>query len=201
IAARTGDAPDDALQVIATGHQWWFEFEYPEYDLVTANELYLPVDRPVEVVLRSTDVIHSFWVPQLAGKVDMVPGHENRLFFTPFEAQEEAYFAQCAEFCGLSHANMRFRVFVREQADFDQWVAAQQADAVQPEEGLAAEGAQIFQSSACVGCHTIRGTAAQAQVGPDLTHVGSRTTLASAMMENTPENMARWLLDPPAVKP
>lgn len=199
IVDTTGDAPDDALVVLARGHQWWFEFEYPELGLITANELHIPVDRAVSVRLQSNDVIHSFWVPQLSGKVDMVPGRENHLFFTPNEAGE--YLGQCAEFCGLSHANMRFRVFVESPADFDAWVASTQQDAIEPTDELALAGQQEFTTGACIGCHAVRGTIAAARVGPELTHVGSRTTIASGIMDNTPENMARWLRNPPAVKP
>jgi cytochrome c oxidase subunit II len=191
----------DVLEVVAIGHQWWFEFQYPELDIVTANELYIPVDRPVSITLQSVDVIHSFWVPRLAGKVDMIPGHSNHLWFTPQQVQEEPYLGQCAEFCGLSHANMRFRVFVRSQGDFDDWVQRQQ-EGVQPEAEAAIEGQQQFTQSGCVGCHTVRGNeAAVGVVGPDLTNFGERWTLGSAMMDNTEANLRAWLRDPQAVKP
>jgi len=199
VIKTTGDAPEGALEVIATGHQWWFEFEYPELGVTTANEMHVPVGRAVNVKLRSVDVIHSFWVPQLTGKTDMVPGHDNRLWFTP-EVEGE-FRAQCAEFCGTSHANMRFRVFVRSQGDFEAWVANQKKDRVAPTADLAKQGEQVFLTGACVGCHVVRGTAAAARVGPELTHVGERTTIASALLDNTPENMARWLRNPPAAKP
>lgn len=199
IVDTTGDAPEGALEIVATGHQWWFEFEYPGQGVITANELHIPVDRPVSIRLKSVDVIHSFWAPQLSGKVDMVPGHENHLFFTPNEVGE--YLGQCAEFCGTSHANMRFRVFVDTQADFDAWVASLQQERIQPADELAVAGEQVFTTGACIGCHTLRGTIAAARVGPDLTHVGGRTTLAAGIMDNTPENMARWLRNPPGVKP
>lgn len=202
VAKITGAAPADALQVRAIGHQWWFEFQYPELGITTANELHVPVDRPVEVTLESIDVIHSFWVPQLAGKIDMVPGHTNRLWFTPNEARADAYLGQCAEFCGTSHANMRFRVFVDTQADFDAWAAAEGAPASAPTAELALQGMQQFTNSGCVGCHTVSGNdLAQGKVGPNLTHVGSRTTIAAGMMDNTTENLTRWLSDPPGVKP
>ena len=198
IVDTTGDAPDNSLELVATGNQWWFEFEYPGLGVVTANELHLPVNQSVNVELRSNDVIHSFWVPQLTGKTDMVPGHDNRLWFTPEE--EGVYLAQCAEFCGTSHANMRFRVFVQSQADFDAWVEAQIADRIAPEGDLAVAGEAIA-TTICAACHTIRGTNAAAQIGPDLTHVGSRTTIASGMLENNTENLRAWLADPPAEKP
>ncbi len=200
IAQTTGDAPDGSLRVTATGHQWWFQFEYPELGVVTASDLHLPVDTPVSVTLNSGDVIHSFWVPQLSGKVDMVPGHDNHLWFTPHTPGE--YLGQCAEFCALSHANMRFRVFVHTQEDFDAWVQSQLAEAQEPTEELALAGMQQFTMSGCIGCHTVRGNPlAMGVIGPDLTHFGSRTRLAGAMVENTPEQLHRWLADPPAMKP
>lgn len=200
IAETTGDAPEGALAVHATGHQWWFEFEYPELGVVTASDLHLPVGQAISVTLKSGDVIHSFWVPQLSGKVDMVPGHENHLWFTP--NTPGTYLGQCAEFCALSHANMRFRVIVHTQADFDAWVQAQLAEAATPTEGLAAEGAQLFTIKGCIGCHTVRGNALAAGVlGPDLTHFASRTRLAGAMTENTEAELRRWLVNPPAMKP
>ncbi len=195
-----GEAPEDALEVIATGHQWWFEFEIPELGVVTANELHLPVDRPVNITLHSVDVIHSFWVPRLMGKKDMVPGHANEMWFTPTEVGE--FRGQCAEFCGLSHANMRFRVFVQSESDFQAWAAAQAADAATSEDEAIVAGAEQFTQSGCIGCHVVRGNPlAAGQVGPDLTHVGSRATIASATLPNTTEDLAAWLRNPPAVKP
>jgi len=198
IIDTTGDAPDDSLEVVATGHQWWFEFNYPDLELTTANELHIPVGTPINVELRSIDVIHSFWVPRLSGKVDMVPGHDNKLWFTPEETG--VYLGQCAEFCGTSHANMRFRVFVDSQADFDAWVAAQTADAA-PAEGELAMAGESIATTTCAGCHTIRGTTAAGQIGPDLTHVNSRTTIAAGLLENDTENLRAWLDNPPAEKP
>ena len=194
--------PADALQVVAIGHQWWFEFQYPELGITTANELHVPVDRAVYVTLESKDVIHSFWVPQLSGKVDMVPGHKNHLWFTPTQARPEAYLAQCAEFCGVSHANMRFRVFVQSAADFDAWAGNAKAARIAPATDIAQSGEQQFTASGCVGCHTVQGNAtAVGKIGPDLTHFGGRTTMAAGIMDNTSENVRRWLADPQAVKP
>ena len=198
IIDTTGDAPDDSLEVVATGNQWWFHFEYPELGVVTANELHLPVGVPVNVELRSKDVIHSFWVPQLAGKVDMVPGHDNRLWFTP--EVTGVFLGQCAEFCGTSHANMRFRVFVDTQEDFDAWVAQQRAGAAPASGDLATAGEGIA-TTICAACHEIRGTRAAAQTGPDLTHVASRTTIASGILENNTANLRAWLANPPGEKP
>lgn len=197
--------PADALKVEAIGHQWWFEFRYLDETgktvLTTANELHLPEGKAVAVDLRSVDVIHSFWVPAIAGKVDMVPGHDNKISFTATKARPEPYLGQCAELCGLSHANMRFRVFVHTPADFETWLADQQKEAVSPAGDLAAEGEQIFAQSSCIGCHTIRGTSAQGTIGPDLTHVGSRTTIASGVLENNAQNLSRWIHNSADVKP
>ena len=199
---------DDALEVTAVGRQWWFEFVYhglgPDGgDLVTANELHLPAGRAVFVNLRAEDVIHSFWVPQLAGKVDMVPGHENDLWFTPNvdAVREEAYLGQCAEFCGTSHANMRFRVFVDSPADFEAWVANENADGAEPTSDLARQGQEIFLRSACIGCHTVKGTTAPGVIGPSLTHVGNRSTIAAGILDNDVDSLVAWISNPDREKP
>lgn len=190
----------DALQVTVVGYQWWWGFEYPDQQIVTANEMRIPAGQPVQLTLESNDVIHSFWVPRLAGKVDVVPGRYNTMWL---QADEPGiYYGQCAEFCGTSHANMRFRVIALEQSEWDDWVSDRQSvETFVAESDLVAEGERIFMSTACVSCHTIDGTSAQGNVGPDLTDFSSRTTLAAGMMDNTPENVAAWLTDPPAVKP
>ncbi|MGH7392371.1 MAG: cytochrome c oxidase subunit II [Candidatus Rokuibacteriota bacterium] len=190
-------APRGALEVIVRGWQWWWEFRYPTLAVVTANELYLPLGRPVRLVLEGPDVIHSFWVPQLGGKRDVVPGRINHISLTP-EAVGE-YSGQCAEFCGVSHANMGLRVIVVTPEEFDGWVAAQRAPPAEPE-GAAAEGKAVYAALACVGCHTIAGVSAGA-LGPDLTHFGSRRTVAAGLLPNTPDTLAAWLRDPQAVKP
>ena len=194
------DPPDNAIEVQVTGYQWWWEFVYEGMNITTANELHVPVGRPISIKLRSNDVIHSFWVPQLFGKEDMVPGHENTLWFTPNEAREEPYLGQCAELCGISHANMRFRVFVHTQEDFDAWARQAASDRAAPT-GAAAEGEQAFLSSPCIGCHTIQGTIAQAKIGPNLTNFGSRTTLGAGMVPNTPENLKAWISRSQDIKP
>ena len=211
--------PEGAIRVEAIGHQWWFEFRYTDLGIVTANEMRVPVDRPVYVALRSEDVIHSFWIPKLVGKVDMVPGREHAVLFTPNEVRDEAYLGQCVEFCGTSHANMRFRVFVDEQADFDAWVEAQLAPPVAAEvlSELAQEGAALFQNpilalgvTPCVGCHTVKGTPAVGLIGPDLTHVASRSTLFAGIRDGfassedpdrVERELQRWISNPDDIKP
>jgi len=200
IVQTEGDAPEGAHEVTAIGHQWWFEFEYPEEGIVTATDLHLQVGQPVQVSLLSDDVIHSFWVPRLMGKKDMMPGHENQLWFTPTETG--VFLGQCAEFCGLSHAKMRFRVIVHSPEDYAAWVESAQAAAAEPEDELAQRGLEVFSNPAsqCVACHTIEGVSS-GDIGPNLTQVGSRSTLAGGWLDNTPENMADWIADPASVKP
>jgi cytochrome c oxidase subunit 2 len=196
---RTQAAPPrDALEVTVRGHQWWWEFQYPALQIATANELHVPAGQPVALVLDGPDVIHSFWVPQLGGKRDVVPGRLNRLTFTAETPGE--YRGQCAEFCGVSHANMGMRVIVDGPDAFARWVAAQKVEPPEPPAGPAADGKAIFAQSACVGCHTIRGVSSGA-LGPDLTRFGSRHTLAAGILPNTVENVAAWIKDPPAIKP
>jgi cytochrome c oxidase subunit 2 len=196
---RTQAAPPrDALEVRVLGRQWWWEFRYPTLAIVTANELHVPAGQPVALVLDGPDVIHSFWVPQLGGKRDVVPGRLNRLTFTAETPGE--YRGQCAEFCGVSHANMGMRVIVDAPEAFARWVVAQKAEPPEPAAGPAADGKAIFAQSACVGCHTIRGVSSGA-LGPDLTTFGSRHTLAAGILPNTVDNVAAWLKNPPALKP
>jgi cytochrome c oxidase subunit II len=189
--------PPNALEVTVRGWQWWWEFRYPSLDVVTANELHLPVGRPVVFHLDGLDVIHSFWVPQLGGKRDVVPGRLNRLSYTPERTGE--FWGQCAEFCGASHANMGLRVIVQEPGAFDRWVAAQTALPPEPD-GAAAEGKGVYTRSACVGCHTIRGVS-EGRLGPDLTHFGSRALFGAGMWPTTADHVVAWLKDPPALKP
>ena len=192
---------DGGLLVEATGHQWWFEFEYPEYGITTANELHIPVGEPINFALNSVDVIHSFWVPKLAGKVDMVPNNDNTMWFQAREPGE--YLGQCAEFCGVSHADMRLKVVALPRADFDAWVAAQQAPAVESADPLAQAGKEIFFSveAGCRGCHTIDGSSARGRIGPNLTHFASRSDFAGGIIENSQQNLRAWLEDPEEMKP
>lgn len=194
----------DALVVEVVGHQWWWEFRYPEFDIVTANEFHIPVGRTIDLRLTSADVIHSFWIPRLAGKRDVVPGRENILWFKPDSVGR--FVGQCAEFCGLSHALMKLEAVVDAPADFEAWVRGQNTPAtgLDEENALAAlvdQGRDVLMRAGCIACHRIDGTRAQGILGPDLSHVGSRRTIAAGILENTTENMERWLRDPAAVKP
>lgn len=190
----------DTLRVQVVGHQWWWEFRYPDLgeNVVTANEVHLPLGRTAVFELRSADVIHSFWIPKMGSKMDVVPTRLNHMWFTPQETGE--FYGQCVEFCGLQHANMRLRLFVDSPADFDRWVGQQRANASTPTGAQAQRGAALFQAAPCAGCHTIRGTNARGTLGPDLTHVGSRSTIAAGVANNTLENMIRWIGDPQEVK-
>jgi cytochrome c oxidase subunit II len=191
--------PEGSLQVTVTAKQFWWEYEYPDLGVITANEMHIPADVPVFVRIESDDVIHSFWVPRLAGTQDAVPGRTNTVLLQADEPDRK-YLGQCKEFCGLSHANMRLIVYTHTQEDFDDWAADQAADAA-PATGAAADGEKIFLEAGCVNCHTIRGTEAAGATAPDLTHFGSRTTFAGAIFDNNEEELAAWLRDPPAVKP
>ncbi len=260
----THDVPEaekgNALDVTATGYQWWFKFEYPtelvklpaggEAPLVTGNELVVPAGRPIRVHLRTVDVIHSFWIPKLAGKVDMMPNRPNFLWFKA--DRPGYYYGQCAEYCGESHAIMKFRVIALDQADYDQWLTKQkqparsvtastlvaaveqprvqfadykindgralagspqfdadplaawrklQEPAAAENAGLIATGRKLFQDKTCVACHTVRGHEGIGITGPDLTRIGSRSTIAAGVLENTPERLAQWLHDPNHFKP
>ncbi|MDG1990735.1 MAG: cytochrome c oxidase subunit II [Dehalococcoidia bacterium] len=206
------DAPANALQIDVVGKQWWFEFKYPELNITTANEIHIPVNRPVSFNIESSDVIHAFWIPQLGGKVDMMPGHLNKMWFTPTEARKNAYLGQCTEFCGTSHANMLFRVFVDEQEDFDKWVLSQQQNGMKAQSELAKEGEKLILNNiafvtdngtaiGCVTCHKIEGTNAMGMLAPDLTHIASRSTIAAGRYENTKENLIKWISNPSRMKP
>ena len=191
--------PANALQVTVIGHQFWWEYRYDDLGITTANELSIVAGKPVEMTLESIDVIHSYWIPPLAGKTDVIPGRENHM---SFEADKPGtYLGQCTEFCGLSHANMRARAIAYTQADFDSWVARQKSAAVTPPEGSqAAAGLALFNGKGCAGCHTVEGVS-QGKVGPNLTHLQSRTTFAGSIFTLNEDNLRTWLEDPPGVKP
>ncbi len=198
-ALRSASAPEgDALPVVAIGHQWWWEFQYPNQGALTANELHIPVGQPVHVQLESADVIHSFWIPRLNGKTDLIPGKTNYLWLHAQEA--DTYLGQCAEFCGIQHAWMLLRVVAQAPADFDAWVANERQPAAAPAAAVA-QGQQLFTQRTCINCHTIQGTSARGTVGPDLTHMGSRQTIGAGVLDNTLDNMRRWLKNPQAIKP
>jgi len=192
-------ADEDVVTIKAIGNQWWWAFEYPELGITTANELHIPTDRPVRIELESTDVIHSFWVPQLGWKLDMIPGRTNVMNFTVDTAG--TYDGACTEFCGAQHAWMRLKVVASPNADFTAWSAREAADATSPSSLIARDGESTFMLESCAACHTVKGTAAQGKVGPDLTHFGSRETIGAGVLENTPENLEAWLRDPQAYKP
>lgn len=186
-----------------TGHQWWWDIEYegatPDQSIRTANEIYVPVGQPVTVKLAASDVIHSFWVPSLTGKQDLIPGQDNEIQFTA--GREGVYRGQCAEFCGWQHAHMGLWVRALPAADFRMWQAAQRAPAAMPDSALSVKGGAIFQQKACALCHTIRGTEAGSRVGPDLTHFASRQSIASATLSMSRGNIAAWIVDPQGIKP
>jgi cytochrome c oxidase subunit 2 len=201
--ART---PDDALNVTLVAKQFWWEYRYTDYkpDLFAANELHIPTGRDIRITedgtLGTADVIHSWWVPKLSGKTDFVPGRVNKL---TLKADEPGtYLGQCAEFCGLSHANMRLRVIAESPEDFDRWVAEQrQPGPPEPaEDSVEGQGRAVFEAKGCAGCHTVTGFS-RGKVGPDLTHLYSRQTFAGASLDLNADNLRRWLHNPPAVKP
>jgi cytochrome c oxidase subunit 2 len=260
-----GAARADALQVEVTGHQWWWEFRYPQYGVVTANELYLPIGRTVSFALTTHDVLHSFWIPALGGKRDLVNNRTNHLWFTPDSTTEDAFNGFCAEFCGMSHANMRFRAFAVTSEQFASWIAHQQSPAVftpapatpppppsatktaarpgtatqtqaQPApmqagfvsfarermprytipqtpippgltfdttlKGDPVNGASLVTRGACIGCHTINGVPGMVAItGPNLTHVGSRLTIAAGLFPNDTRHLAAWIKNSRAMKP
>ncbi|HJZ73382.1 MAG TPA: cytochrome c oxidase subunit II [Vicinamibacterales bacterium] len=201
-AIQDAPQPPTAVEVTVIGHQFWWEYEYQALGVVTANELHLPVSdpsrpRPTVLTLLSADTDHSFWIPQLAGKTDLIPNRVNHLWMDP--QRTGIFLGQCAQYCGLQHAKMLQRVSVDTRDEFDAWIRAQQAPAM--EDASALSGRRVFETTACINCHTVRGTAANGRFGPDLTHLMSRATIASGVAENTPENLRLWLRDPDAIKP
>jgi len=194
--------PGNAVQVIAIGHQFWWEYRYPGLKVVTANELHVPVSDPAHptptfITLLSADTDHSFWVPRLAGKTDLIPNHPNTMWFDP--QQTGLYLGQCAQYCGTQHAKMLLRVYVQSGREFNRWIEEQS----QPAQASAAvsEGKRIFETTACINCHAVTGTVADGRFGPDLTHLMSRETIAAGAAPNTLENLRLWIKNPEAIKP
>jgi cytochrome c oxidase subunit 2 len=200
VTATPGHA---ALQIRVTGHQWWWEVQYrdslAQHWVTTANEIHIPAGRPVVVELRSTDVIHSFWPPNLSAKRDLIPGKENSLWLQADSAGE--FRGQCAEFCGHQHAKMAFLVIAEPPARFGQWLTAQRDTAATPSDSLTRRGQEVFLGTSCPMCHAIAGTSAGSRVGPDLTHLASRRTIAAGTLPNTRGNLGGWILNPQAIKP
>jgi cytochrome c oxidase subunit II len=194
--------PAGAIDVTAVGHQFWWEYRYPQYGVVVANELHVPVSDPKNptptfLTLLSADTDHSFWVPRLNGKTDLIPNKVNHTWIDP--QNTGLYLGQCAQYCGTEHGKMLLRVYVESRQQFDQWIQAQARPAVA--DPTVAEGRKIFETTACINCHVVAGTVANGRFGPDLTHLMSRDTLASGVVPNTPENLHLWIQNPDAIKP
>jgi cytochrome c oxidase subunit II len=201
--AITRNPGPEALQVRVTGHQWWWEIQYrdslPQNWATTANEIHIPVGRPVLFELRSADVIHSLWPPNLNGKRDLIPGNENSIWFQADSAG--VYRGQCAEFCGHQHAKMAFLIIADPPDTFSAWLVRQRDTAMTPTDSLTLRGQEVFLASSCVMCHAIGGTPAGSRIGPDLTHLASRRTIAAGTLSNTRGNLAGWIVNPQAIKP
>jgi len=194
--------PPGAVEVQAIGHQFWWEFRYPKLGIVTANELHVPVSLPQRraptfLDLRSADVVHSFWVPRLAGKTELVPNKINTMWIEP--ERTGLFLGQCAKYCGTQHSHMLLRVYVHTTEDFDRWVKEQQA--LPPADPEVAAGRRVFEGNACINCHAVRGTVGDGRYGPDLTHLMSRDTLGSGVVTNTPQNLLAWIKAPSQFKP
>jgi cytochrome c oxidase subunit 2 len=192
----------NALDVTVIGHQFWWEYRYPKLGVVSANELHVPVSDhehplPTYLTMSSADTDHSFWVPRLAGKMDVIPNKVNTMWIDP--QKKDLYLGQCAQYCGVQHAKMLIRVYADTPKEFAAWVAHQQQPAVQ--DPAVTEGRDVFMHNACISCHTIRGTVANGRFGPDLTHVGSRETIASGSVPNNPANLREFIDNPANFKP
>lgn len=197
--------PEDALQVRVVGHQWWWEVHYPQYGIITANEIHIPVSskdpakaRPTELILQSADVIHSFWVPQLAGKTDLIPNRTNKMWVDPYTIG--TYFGNCAEYCGTQHANMLLRVIVDTPENFEKWIADQKAPVPPPQTAQEIEGRRLYYANACVNCHTIGDSVSKGIFGPDLTKLMTRQTIGAGVAPLNHENLLSWVRDPQILK-
>lgn len=191
--------PPEAMEVHVTGHQWWWDVEYPDSGVRTANEIHVPTGTDIRFVLESADVIHSFWVPQAGPKRDMIPGQSNDLYLS-FDVPG-TYRGLCAEFCGVEHARMQLLVVAEGPSSFDDWIRAQARPAESPATAEASRGRDVFLSSSCSGCHAIRGVSEAGFHGPDLTHLGSRTTIGAASLPLDHDTLTNWVRDPDALKP
>src|SRR4051812_7363557 len=191
-------AAEPQVRITVIGEQWWWRIDYPNEGVVTANEIHVPVGRAVDITLVSGNVIHSLWVPELNGKADLIPGQVNHLRFTATKTGR--FDGRCAEFCGIQHARMEFVVFVDSAQDYAKWVADNRAPTPDPTDAAAQRGQQLLVNSSCAGCHKISGTAAQGELGPDLTHIASRKTLGAGTVDNTPDGLAKWLDDTQSLK-
>ena len=194
--------PNNAIAVTVIGHQFWWEYRYPGLGVVTANELHLPVSdavhpTPTFIQLVSADTDHSFWVPRLAGKTDLIPNHPNTMWIDPQETG--VYLGQCAQYCGTQHAKMLLRVYIQTKDEFDRWIEQQRQPAYVND--AVSQGRQIFQTTACINCHTVSGTVANGRFGPDLTHLMSRDTIAAGAAPNTADNLRLWIRNPEVIKP
>jgi cytochrome c oxidase subunit 2 len=200
-SVQNASPPQSALKVRLIGHQWWWEVRYPDYGIVAANEINMPAAAGGKMAtyfeLQSADVLHSIWIPQLSGKIDLIPNRTNYIWMDP--RSPGIYVGNCAEYCGTQHANMLLRVVARAPQDFNGWATAQQKPA--SPEALASEGRKVFDSLSCVSCHTIRGTRAVGVFGPDLTHLMSRQTIASGALDNSQQNLRAWVDNPQDAKP
>lgn len=199
LIALSSAAHEDELVIDVVGHQWWWEVSYPEQGIITANEIHVPVGQPVRINLTAAGVIHSFWVPQLHGKLDMVPGHTNT-FTIQADAPGE-YRGICAEFCGIQHTRMLFLVIATPTEEFDAWLAKEATPAREPSSETAAAGRDIFMDSTCAQCHAIAGTEAAGRLGPDLTHFASRREIGAGTLKNNRGNLAGWIIGPQELKP
>lgn len=195
---RPAASTTDPIRVTVIGHRWWWEFDYPDLKITTANEMVIPVNTPIYLDVESVDVIHSYWVPQLGGKIDAIPGHTNTTWVQA--DQTGTFHGQCSEYCGTQHGGMLFNAVVVSASDFQAWVQGQQAPLPQLND-QAASGEQVFLNGPCVGCHTIDGTKAQGKVGPNLTHFASRSFFAGGTITSDPVDLAKWLANPDALKP
>jgi cytochrome c oxidase subunit II len=201
-AVQNAARPEGAIEVTAIGHQFWWEYRFPGLNVVTANELHIPVSdaahpTPTFLTLLSADTDHSFWVPRLAGKTDLIPNRVNNMWVEPTETG--LYLGQCAQYCGTQHAKMLLRVYVQPREEFDRWIQEQRSPA--RADDTVALGKKIFETTSCVNCHNVAGTVAKGQFGPDLTHLMSRDTIAAGILLNTPDNLRRWIENPERFKP